>query len=620
MNNGLLEAALTYRSRGLSVIPLEPNSKIAAVRWKEFQTRRATEEEIKSWWATNPDYNIGIVTGEISDLSVVDLDGDVAFVSLKANGIQLPETRVVATPRGQHHYYRYTQNLPTSTGVLNGIDVRSNGGYVVAPPSVFKDEGKGDGVYRILRDQEGQTAWPHYLGPLGPLGRSEKRSSHSSSQWAEMLEKGSPEGRRHSDAVSLVGHFHGEGLTGEEIEIVLSSWMEKSNRGAGHEFDSDELKSVIESITSKKSRKSSFDWSNSIVLMSDVKAKEVTYLWTSRVPYGSLTVMGGVQGQGKTFNAAWLMSQFSKGGRLPDSFNIPLHQGNSLILTTEDSVADTLKTRFTTMGADQTKIYAFDMEKVFSGGLPNLERDVETLEDYIVLHDIKLLILDPLTGLVGGSDDNSNTKMRNHLGPLVSMIQRQGIACIGILHMNKDTNQRNPLQKIMGSTALAALPRSVLAVMPDPDNQNRHFLVSLKMNMAKAPKSLAYTLEGGMVTFEPEPIDIDVYDLFNRQPSSSSELARAIEFLNDSLADGPRLAMEIRLEWEDDDGSYSTLKRAKSELGIKPKKVYEDGVAASWLSLPDQQDQGDQDQAPTGVDPLDEQPTNDPLGKDDLAA
>jgi len=611
MNNHFMEAALAYSRQGRSVIPLEPDSKKAAVSWKEFQTRRATENEIRSWWTTQPDYNVGIVTGAISGLSVIDLDGSEAFMSLETYGIELPDTYTVKTPHGQHRYYEHTEDITTQADVLTGIDTRGEGGYVVAPPSVLKDAEKGDGTYTVLREQGVQSTWPPDLGPLGPLGPLDrlKKSSDSISQWADLLETGSPEGKRNSDAASLVGHFHRMEMPADEIEILLSSWMKKSNEGADHEFDSEELKSVIKSITSKKSRKSSFDWSNSIVLMSDVKAREVKYLWTGRVAYGSLTVLAGVQGQGKTFNATWLMCQFSNGGRLPDSFNIPSHQGNSLILTTEDGVADTLKTRFTTMGADQTKIHAFDMEKVFSGGLPNLERDVEALEDYIVLHDIKLLILDPLTGLVGGSDDNSNTKMRNHLGPLVSMIQRRGIACIGILHMNKDTNQTNPLQKIMGSTALAALPRSVLAVMPDPDDQERHFLVSLKMNMAKPPKSLAYRLDEGKVTFESEPIDLDIYSLFNKQPSSSSEVTRAMEYYEDALANGQRSSTDLLSEWtEVECGSEASLKKARKQMGlVKTRKSKEGGKKGEgewYWSLPDQGDQEDQDQGASALIPL----------------
>ena len=110
------------------------------------------------------------------------------------------------------------------------------------------------------------------------------------------------------------------------------------------------------------------------------------------------------------------------------------------------------------------------------------------------------------------------------------------------------------------------------------------------------------------MTFEPNPLDIDVYDLFNRQPASSTELARAMEFLTDSLTDGEVLSTEIDYEWiENEGGSKSTLKRAKRELGIKAQKRMKDGVAASWLSLPDQGDQGDQDQALATIDPLDEQ-------------
>ena len=73
-DNYVVDAALHYAGIGWSVIPIKPDQKVPYIRWKDFQTQRATEEQIKKWWGEYPQARIGIVTGKISNLLVVDFD------------------------------------------------------------------------------------------------------------------------------------------------------------------------------------------------------------------------------------------------------------------------------------------------------------------------------------------------------------------------------------------------------------------------------------------------------------------------------------------------------------------------------------------------------------------
>jgi hypothetical protein len=65
------EASIVYLQHGCFVIPLRPRDKRPAVAWAEFQRRRATEAEIRQWWAHRPDLNVGIVCGRASSLGVI---------------------------------------------------------------------------------------------------------------------------------------------------------------------------------------------------------------------------------------------------------------------------------------------------------------------------------------------------------------------------------------------------------------------------------------------------------------------------------------------------------------------------------------------------------------------
>jgi len=133
--NSVLEMAYEYISRGYSVIPLEPRGKKPIIKWQEFQERYATREELNTWFE-NTRNNIGIVTGRISGITVLDCDTPEAEALARKLG--MPPTYSVKTGKGRHFYFEYepgTRNFQKRDD-LPGIDLRSDGGYVVAPPSV----------------------------------------------------------------------------------------------------------------------------------------------------------------------------------------------------------------------------------------------------------------------------------------------------------------------------------------------------------------------------------------------------------------------------------------------------------------------------------------------------
>ena len=137
----LLLSALKYAEMGFCVIPVLSGQKVPAIKWTEYQTRKSTAEEIKAWWSRWPTANIGIVTGDISNLNVVDLD---RYKEGYDNAIELeyfPETfstPTVTTPRGGSHLWMRAEGLTLSgkADIFPGIDLRSNGNFIVAPPSV----------------------------------------------------------------------------------------------------------------------------------------------------------------------------------------------------------------------------------------------------------------------------------------------------------------------------------------------------------------------------------------------------------------------------------------------------------------------------------------------------
>lgn len=140
------QAALGYVNDGLAVFPLKPRSKEPFDGSHGFKDATRNPELIRRWWTNEPDANIGIATGAVSGgVFVIDIDdghgGALGTESLQAweeeNG-ELPETRESATGSGGRHlFYRCPPGVAvkSATGLVPSVDLRGNGGYIVAPPS-----------------------------------------------------------------------------------------------------------------------------------------------------------------------------------------------------------------------------------------------------------------------------------------------------------------------------------------------------------------------------------------------------------------------------------------------------------------------------------------------------
>ena len=144
-NNSFLDAAIDYASKGLAVFPCKPKGKEPITR-KGVHDATTNFDTIKKWWTKHPSANIGIACGEVSGyLLVVDVDEKDNGVSgadslnewERENGT-LPETvRSITGRGGSHLLYRLKgETSKNKVNLLEGVDIRSDGGYIIAPPSV----------------------------------------------------------------------------------------------------------------------------------------------------------------------------------------------------------------------------------------------------------------------------------------------------------------------------------------------------------------------------------------------------------------------------------------------------------------------------------------------------
>lgn len=144
----MYDAAIEYAKKGFAVFPLKYRDKVPLTRngCKDATTDAA---QIKAWWQKYPNANIGLATGSVSqNVFVIDLDIDEdrgidGYHSLedwqREHG-DFPETWTAITGRGGYHlYYRGNGKIKNRAGIIDGVDIRGNGGYVVAPPSIHKN-------------------------------------------------------------------------------------------------------------------------------------------------------------------------------------------------------------------------------------------------------------------------------------------------------------------------------------------------------------------------------------------------------------------------------------------------------------------------------------------------
>ena len=221
---GTLEAALDYARRGWSVIPVRPRDKRPLLPWEAHQHRRADPAQVRRWFARWPAANVAVVTGAVSGLVVLDVDpahgGEESLAALARRHGGLPATVEARTGGGGRHlYFRHPGGLVRNrVGLAPGLDLRGDGGYVVAPPSRHP---RG-GAYRW---RAGRSPGDLPLAPLPAwLQRRGRRGGHPVSHWRRLVGEGVAEGRRNNSIASLAGHLLWHGVDMRVVMELLLCW------------------------------------------------------------------------------------------------------------------------------------------------------------------------------------------------------------------------------------------------------------------------------------------------------------------------------------------------------------------------------------------------------------
>ena len=248
----LLEQALHYAKMGLAVIPLKINK--APYTPNGVKDAKTSEKAIRNWWKKYPDAGIGIATGSKSGgIFVIDIDidenkgiyGDESLKEWEKEHGALPDTwRAITGRGGYHYYYRSDEKIKNATGIYPGIDIRGEGGYVVAPPSLHKN-----GTYYQWEldpdDTELCFADQHVMSFLDPKKSAESHSDNSYHHF--VLPDTIPEGQRNDTLMRYCSSLQAKGYSDDEI----IKKMEEANYRCDVPLSDKELSTIYNSIFTK---------------------------------------------------------------------------------------------------------------------------------------------------------------------------------------------------------------------------------------------------------------------------------------------------------------------------------------------------------------------------------
>ncbi|HRH55418.1 MAG TPA: AAA family ATPase [Candidatus Paceibacterota bacterium] len=325
----------------------------------------------------------------------------------------------------------------------------------------------------------------------------------------------------------------------------------------------------------------------------DIHPKPVDWLWPGRIARGKVTLIVGDPGISKSLVTVSLAATSSVGAPWPVD-GVPAPLGDVVFISAEDDPADTIRPRLDAAGVDASRVHILQSVLKTNGDgtqsqrMFSLQEDVETLAEVLAsLPNPVLVIIDPISAYMGGSNSHNNTDVRGLLAPLSEVAARFGVALVAVSHLNKDGTNKNPMYRAMGSLAFVAAARACFVVVRDKDNTDRRLMLPVKNNIAADTLGLAYSVNTAangmpMIEWEKDAIVVPRDEMLaDSEPiGKQSETELALKIIKGELASGPKTAKEMWKVAHDNFISDKCFRSAREKLGIDPVKT---GFSDGWV-------------------------------------
>ncbi len=330
--------------------------------------------------------------------------------------------------------------------------------------------------------------------------------------------------------------------------------------------------------------------------LSEVELEPLEWVWKDVIPQGTLTLLTGEPGVGKSLLTLEIAALLTMGYRGPKN----REEGEPaavILFAGEDDLAVSIRPRLAAAGAYEELVYAIrgveymdlDTLRVKPWSF-RVNRDLPILENYLrwLRADgpaVRLIVIDPIDGFLDQSDGQRDAETRETVSKLSELAARSGVAILLVSHpMKSGIGKRGSWSPTTRAFAEAA--RSVWMLVHDKNDSVRRMLLPVKTNLCETPLGLAFTIQDNAIYWEDDAVPLTAEQFLAQSTARTqtslleqdqSELSRVASWLDRRLRSGRILSVTIREEAEANEMSEATLRRAFSRLGCqsgKEKKAF----------------------------------------------
>jgi len=230
-----------------------------------------------------------------------------------------------------------------------------------------------------------------------------------------------------------------------------------------------------------------------LIRATGVQPVKIDWLWPGYIARGKLHLLGGGKGAGKSTLLYDLFARTTAGGNWPDGTPAPI--GDALIWSGEDDFNDTILPRFLAAGGNPDRLFFID--GVMQDGVKRAFDPASDMFDLLgAIEDVpglQAMMIDPIV-LASAGDSHKNAETRRGLQPLVDLLNHRRIAGFGVTHFTKGTQGKDPIERITGTLAYAALSRVVFAAAKGEDEDGPRRFVRIGSNIGPSGGGFEYRL------------------------------------------------------------------------------------------------------------------------------
>lgn len=486
-------------------------------RWKQYQTAAASAADLRGFWQRCPFGNVGIVTGRVSGIVAIDVDGELGYETLHTMaGGDLPITLSFSSGRDMGYRFIYSLEgydgpVPTIPITVTGVQclkILGDGSQTVAPPSRHSN---GESYCWQARRAPGDTPivpMPMWLADFMRNYRQDR--STPATQPREIAPTEIRAGARNTMLAQLAGSARRMGSPEHELLglLQLANARCVDDTGAPAPLPDAELRAIAHSIagyephnatilaiqqgfnppTLPTATRAAESREAEVIELETVELVPINWLWRNWFPIRYVAIVEGHPGLGKSQLMVDIASRITRGDVMPDGspngFGEPR---NVIIINHEDGAGDVLKPRHQAAGAVMSRLSLFHRIRsipknefhfpVFPGP------DLEVLEQMIRDKNAGMIELDPFPAYFDPKLDAwKDAEVRQFMMPFQTLAYRNNCVIVMVRHLTKSNSGGLSVTRGQGGIGFVGGARAGLVVDRHPDDDNMRVAAPFKLN------------------------------------------------------------------------------------------------------------------------------------------